>query len=339
MAMELNVRSLTVLLSGLFLFVTVTSAHADNPTDDSSVFDHPGAVKQFIAEMVKEYKFNADVLTALFEKVHIRPSIIAAISRPAESKPWYEYRRIFVNRDRVRGGVLFWNANQAIIRKVAETYKVAPRILVAIVGVETRYGKSTGNYPVLDALSTLAFDYPPRAAFFRRELTQYLLMTREEHLDPLAQKGSYAGAMGMPQFISSSFRHYAVDFDKDGKRDLWNNTADALGSIANYFKLHGWRYGQPIANRVTVSGSKYRGMIDNDNLIPRFTPEQMRQAGVSLDGKVPNNLKGCLIQLDSGNGPEYWAVWKNFYVISRYNHSALYAMAVKQLGDAINQSR
>ncbi|MEJ2361728.1 MAG: lytic murein transglycosylase B [Gammaproteobacteria bacterium] len=333
-------RSLTILLSILFLSMTAISASADTPDKDPGVFsENPGPVKQFIADMVKEYKFDADKLTALFKQVRIHPSIIEAISRPAESKPWYQYRQIFVNRERVRGGVLFWNANKAIIQKVAETYKVSPQILVAIVGVETRYGKHTGRYPVIDALSTLAFDYPPRAKFFRSELSQYLLMTREENLNPLAQKGSYAGAMGMPQFISSSFRHYAVDFDKDGKRDLWNNIADALGSVANYFSKHGWRYGQPIATRVTVSGLKYREMIDNTGLKPRYTPEQMRLAGVRLDKNVPANIKGCLIKLDSGNGPEYWAAWENFYVISRYNHSALYAMAVNQLGDAINKSR
>ena len=335
MAMELNVRSLTILLSGLLLSVSACASSAEDPT----VFEHPGAVKQFISEMVKEYKFNADKLNALFKQVHLHQSIIDAISRPAESKPWYQYRSIFVNRERVRGGVLFWNQHQDIIKTVADTYKIAPEILVAIVGVETRYGQHTGRYPVIDSLSTLAFAYPPRASFFRGELKQYLLMTREEGLDPLVQKGSYAGAMGMPQFISSSFRHYAVDFDKDGKRDLWDNTADALGSIANYFSKHGWRYKQPIATRVTVSGLKYREMIDNTSLKPRFTPEQMRLAGVALGSKVPDNIKGCLIKLDSGNGPEYWAAWENFYVISRYNHSALYAMAVHQLGNEILKSR
>ena len=332
--MELNVRSLTILLSSLLLSVLSPNASADDP----SVFEYPGPVNQFIAEMAKEYKFDPDSLTTMFKQVHVHQSIIDAISRPAEAKPWYEYRQIFVNRERVRGGVLFWNENKDIIAKVAETYQVAPEILVAIVGVETRYGTHTGSYPVIDSLSTLAFAYPPRAKFFRGELKQYLLMTREEGLDPLQQKGSYAGAMGMPQFISSSFRNYAIDFDKDGKRDLWDNTADAIGSIANYFKKHGWAYQQPIANKVTVSGIKYREMI-SESLKPSFTAEQMRLAGVTLDGSVPDDLKGCLIELDSGHGPEYWAVWQNFYVISRYNHSALYAMAVHQLGDEILNSR
>jgi membrane-bound lytic murein transglycosylase B len=327
-------RSLTILISGLFMAMFSAGSYADDPT----AFEHPEQVKSFIAEMVKEHNFDSASLTKLFKQVHLHQSIIDAISRPAESKPWYEYRPIFVNRERVRGGVLFWNQNKAIIAKAAETYKVAPEILVAIVGVETRYGTHTGSYPVIDSLSTLAFAYPPRARFFRKELKQYLLMTREENLDPLQQKGSYAGAMGMPQFISSSFRHYAVDFDKDGKRNLWDNVADALGSVANYFKQHGWRYHRPIATKVSVSGLKYRELID-DSLKPRFTPEQMRLAGVALDDSVPADEKGCLIELDSGDGPEYWAVWENFYVISRYNHSALYAMAVHQLSNEILQSR
>lgn len=328
-------RSLSILIFGFFLVAHAYAAESDDPT----AFEHPEPVRQFIAEMVKEYKFNADNLVALFKKVHIHQSIIDAISKPAESKPWYEYRPIFVNRERVRGGVIFWNANKDIIDKISSAYQVAPEILVAIVGVETRYGQHTGKYPVIDSLSTLAFGYPPRAHFFRGELKQYLLMTREEGLDPLQQKGSYAGAMGMPQFISSSFRHYAVDFDKDGKRDLWSNTADALGSIANYFVRHGWQPGQPIATRVTVSGLKYREMIDNKSLKPKYTPEQMRLAGVVLDAKLPEDIKGCLIKLNGGDGPEYWAVWQNFYVISRYNHSPLYSMAVHQLGQEILKSR
>lgn len=334
MAMELSVRSLTVLLACLLFAVAPASVRAEDPT----ALANPAAVNAFIAKMVKEHNFNSASLTELFEKVHLHQSIIDAISRPAESKPWFEYRQIFVNRERVRGGVLFWDENKDIIAKAAEAYQVAPEILVAIVGVETRYGKNTGNYPVIDSLSTLAFAYPPRAKFFQSELEQYLLMTREESLDPLQQKGSYAGAMGMPQFISSSFRRYAVDFDRDGKRNLWDNTSDALGSVANYFHKHGWRYNKPVAEKVTVSGLKYRELID-DSLKPRFTPEQMRLAGVALNGNVPADNKGCLIELDSGNGPEYWAVWENFYVISRYNHSALYAMAVHQLSNEIMQSR
>lgn len=332
--MELNVRHPVILLFSFYisLFSQTVCAHPPETFEDWE------PIQQFIQEMVQEHKFDHAALTELFKHSRKYQSILDAISRPAEAKPWYEYKQIFVNRERVRGGVLFWNDNADIIQKVAKQYRVAPEIMVAIVGVETRYGKHKGQYPVLDSLSTLAFAYPPRSSFFRGELKQYLLMSREEKFDPLDQKGSYAGAMGMPQFISSSFRRYAVDFDGDGKRDLWENTADVLGSVANYFKRHGWMAGQPIAHRVSVSGLKYRSLIDGE-LKPHYSPEQLRLAGVILPDGVPPDLKGNLIKLDGGDGPEYWAVWNNFYVISRYNHSALYSMAVLQLGSQIAQSR
>jgi len=332
--MELNVRSPVVLLFSLSISLFSHASSAHQPAS----FEDWEPIQQFIQEMVKEHKFDHAGLTELFKHSRKYQSILDAISRPAEAKPWYEYRQIFVNRERVRGGTLFWNDNADIIQKVANQYQVAPEIMVAIVGVETRYGKHKGRYPVLDSLSTLAFAYPPRSHFFRAELKQYLLMSREEKFNPLEQKGSYAGAMGMPQFISSSFRRYAVDFDGDGKRDLWENTADVFGSVANYFKRHGWEAGQPIAHRVSVSGLKYRSLIDGE-LKPRYSPEELRLAGVILPDGVPSDLKGNLIELDGGDGPEYWAVWNNFYVISRYNHSALYSMAVFQLGKQIAQSR
>lgn len=317
---------------GIVLNAIPVTAHQPDKFDDMQ------PIEQFIREMVAEHRFDKRSLTELFSQSRKHQSILDAISRPAEAKPWYEYRKIFLTRERVRGGVLFWNDNAETIKKVADTYQIPPQIMVAIIGVETRYGKHKGRYPVLDSLSTLAFAYPPRAKFFRSELKEYLLMTREEKFDPLQQKGSYAGAMGMPQFISSSFRNYAVDFDRDGKRDLWDNIADAVGSVGNYFKKHGWKPGQPIAHKVSVSGLKYRELID-DSLKPRYSPEDLRLAGVLLPDGIPNDIKGSLIALDSGDGPEYWAVWHNFYVISRYNHSALYSMAVFQLGNEIVNSR
>lgn len=333
--MKLNRRTLVLLCTMLIVAPPVTNAHANDPAP----FEDMAPIHEFIDEMATKHQFDPLELKAVFSQVRRHQSILDAISRPAESKPWYQYRPIFMTRERVRGGVLFWNENEDIIARAAEKFRVAPEILVAIVGVETRYGQHTGNYPVLDSLSTLAFAYPPRAGFFRSELEQYLLMTREERLDPLQQKGSYAGAMGMPQFISSSFRHYAVDFDGDGKRNLWDNTADAIGSVANYFRKHGWKQGEPVAHRVKVSGLKYRELIDDSIKPPRFSPDEMRLAGVALPDDLPDDLKGTLLELDSGDGPEYWAVWHNFYVISRYNRSALYSMAVYQLSQEIVDSR
>jgi membrane-bound lytic murein transglycosylase B len=327
-------RFLTKILFILLLPVTSVVSAADKP----HAFEDKTAINQFIDEMVKEHKFDRKVLTSVFDKARLHPSIIKAISKPAESKPWYAYREIFLTKGRIEGGVKFWNENKDILKKVSEKYGVPEQIMIAIIGVETRYGKHKGSYPVIDALSTLAFAYPPRSKFFRSELKQFLIMTREESIDPLEQKGSYAGAMGMPQFISSSFRHYAVDFDEDGQRDLWNNVADAAGSVGNYFSVHGWKKGQPIATKVKVSGLKYRDLIDG-NLKPRYSADELRLAGVALPGNLPMDLRGTLIALDSGDGPEYWVVWHNFYVISRYNHSALYAMAVYQLSNEIVDSR
>ena len=196
-----------------------------------------------------------------------------------------------------------------------------------------------GTFPVIDSLATLAFAYPPRSEFFRGELKQYLLMTREEKIDPLKQLGSYAGAMGMPQFISSSFRSYAVDFDGDGYRDLWNSTADAIGSVANYFKRHGWKKGQPVVASVTTEGNKFKQLIGAD-LIPSWSYGKLRQHGIRFKKKYPAYLKGVLLELDSGTKqPEYWVGWQNFYVISRYNHSAHYSMAVYQLAQEIRKQR
>ena len=295
------------------------------------------AVRNFINEMVEQHAFKANELQAVFDQANLHQSILDAISRPAESKPWYEYRPIFVTTERSKGGARFWQDHADTLQQANETFGVPQEIIVAIIGVETRYGRNTGNYPVLDALSTLAFAYPPRSSFFRKELKEYLLMTREEGLPPAEQLGSYAGAMGMPQFIPSSFRNSAVDFDHDGKRDLWNSPADAIGSVGNYFKRHYWKPGQPIASPVKVHGNRYQALIDDDNLNPRYSPQELMDNGVILPQGLPKDLKGVLIQLESDNGPEYWVGWHNFYVISRYNHSALYSMAVYQLSQQIKQ--
>ena len=294
------------------------------------------AVRNFINEMVEQHAFTANELQAVFDEANLHQSILDAISRPAESKPWFEYRPIFVTPDRSKSGARFWQEHADTLQQANEVFGVPQEIIVAIIGVETRYGRHTGKYPVLDALSTLAFAYPPRSSFFRKELKEYLLMTREEGLPPGKQLGSYAGAMGMPQFIPSSFRNYAVDFDNDGKRDLWTSTADAIGSVGNYFKRHHWKPGHPIASPVKVHGSRYQALID-DNLKPRYSPQELMDNGVILPQGLPADLKGVLIQLETRNGPEYWVGWHNFYVISRYNHSALYSMAVYQLSQQIKQ--
>ena len=324
------------LLLGLaLLFASQASAKAtyfagDNPQ-----------INDFINEMVKEHQFDAQELKHLFSKTRRHQSILDAIARPAESKPWYEYRPIFLTRDRLKGGLKFWRENEALLRRARETYGVPEEIIVAIIGVETRYGKHAGRYLVMDALATLAFAYPPRSPFFRKELKEYLLMTREEGLDPLQQKGSYAGAMGMPQFMPSSFRQYAVDFSGDGHRNLWSNPEDVIGSVANYFKRHHWKEGQPIAYKVRVTGDAYKKLLGKKHHIlkPHLTQKQLREHGVQLPKGLPANMQGSLIELDGVNGPEQWVVWHNFYVISRYNHSALYSMSVFQLSQQLRENR
>ena len=322
--------------STVMLLVTVfsqTSAAAPTSSIDAD------KIRSFAEEMAQQHKFDQSELEKLLKNARIHQSILDAISRPAEAKPWHEYRPIFLTKQRINGGVAFWNDNALSLKQASKKYGVPAEIITAIIGVETRYGRHKGRFPVIDSLSTLAFAYPPRSRFFRSELKHFLLMTREENINPLKQQGSYAGAMGLPQFISSSFRNYAVDFDGDGTRDLWNNTADAIGSVANYFKRHGWKQGQPIAHRAIIQGEQYKKLL-TEGLKPKWSVAQLKSHGVKLAQEVPATLQGKLLELDTGTSqPEYWVGWHNFYVITRYNHSAHYSMAVYQLAKEIRAQR
>ena len=305
---------------------------------DSQIVSERDDVKVFIDKMADKHGFDRKKLTTLFTQVELKQKIIDAISRPAEGKPWFQYRPIFVTRTRINEGVDFWNENQKLLEQAEEKYGVPPEIVVAIIGVETRYGRHKGGYRVMDSLSTLAFEYPKRAKFFRSELEQYLLLAREEGLDPMSIKGSYAGAMGKAQFISSSYRNYAVDFDGDGKRDLWNNTADAIGSVANYFKRHKWQAGGDVIAPAIVGGDHIKALVGK-GIKPHSTVADLRQRGVTAKTKLDSGALGALIELQTQAGHEYWLGLNNFYVITRYNHSELYAMAVYQLGQAIMKQR
>lgn len=317
--------------------LSTMSASATIALDEQIVSERED-VKTFIQEMVSKHQFDAKKLTTLFANVKLKQKIIDAISRPAEGKPWFEYRPIFVTKTRIDEGVKFWNENEATLLAAEEKYGVPPEIIVAIIGVETRYGRHKGGYRVMDSLSTLAFAYPERGEFFRSELEQYLLLAREEKLNPMDIKGSYAGAMGKSQFISSSYRNYAVDFDGDGKRDLWNNNADAIGSVANYFKRHKWQPGGAVAAPAIV-GSNHIQLLVKEGYKPHSTVSELRQRGVTAKSKVDPEALGALIELKQAAGHEYWLGLNNFYVITRYNHSPLYAMAVHQLGQAIIAKR
>ena len=322
----IRILSLNILLAFILMATNATAGD----------FSEKKAVKAFIKEMVKKHKFNKQHLEKLFSRAKLYDSILEAIARPAESKPWHQYRPIFVTKKRAKGGIEFWEKNKTALARAEKQYGVPQEIIVAIIGVETRYGKHAGSYPVFDSLATLAFAYPPRASFFKSELEHFLLMSREENFDARKLLGSYAGAMGMPQFISSSFRRYAVDFDGDGKRDLWNNPTDAIGSVANYFRKHHWKAGQPVTHKVDVHGENYKSLITK-SLKPSHTQLELLLNGVVLPTKIKKDLKGKLLQLKKLHNPEYWVAWNNFYVITRYNHSALYSMAVYQLSQKIKQ--
>lgn len=295
-------------------------------------------MRAFVEEMATKHGFDRVGLRALLAGTRFQDDIIRAISRPAEAKPWYEYRGIFVTLARIEGGVRFWRDNEALLRRAEQEFGVAPEIIVAILGVETRYGGTTGKYRVLDALATLAFGYPPRASFFRGQLEALLLLAREEGINPAQVKGSYAGAMGLPQFIPTSYRAFAVDFDGDGRRDLLNSRADAIGSVANYFKQHGWQRGGMVTVPARTSGMGLESLV-KAGMKPSLGVEELAARGVYGDAVLPRNTLASLVRLEGRSGDEYWLGLNNFYAITRYNHSNLYAMAVFQLSQEILELR
>jgi membrane-bound lytic murein transglycosylase B len=260
--------------------------------------------------------------------------ILKKITRPAEALPWYRYRKLFLNDSRIDEGVKFWQDHAQLLAEAQRRYGVPAEIIVAIIGVETRYGQHTGKHRVLDALYTLAFDYPARSAFFQKELENYLLLCREEHLNPADLLGSYAGAMGMPQFMPSSFRNYAADFDRDGRRDIWHNDADVIASIANYFAKHHWQVGQGIALPATVSGTHYQRALNN-TLKPDLRLAELESLDLKISVPLALDTKVKVLALKQEQGEELWVGLDNFYCLTRYNQSPLYAMAVFQLSQAI----
>ncbi len=315
-----------LLLYLLLGIINLADANTDRATQQEA----------FIKNMQTQYGFDHAKLKALLDEAVVSQSILNAISKPAEKKlVWHQYRDLFIQEKRIKEGVDFWQQNSEKLRQAEKEFGVPAEIIIAIIGVETFYGRITGSYRVIDALHTLAFYYPKRASFFKKELAQFLLLAREQGFDPLSLKGSYAGAMGLPQFISSSYRHYAIDYDGDGVINIWNNNNDVIGSVANYLAEHGWQQDKPIIKRVAVQGKNYKQYI-NKGLKFDLSPTMLKQVGVMDSDSVfeqGESLK--LFEYQFENDYQYWLAHKNFYVITRYNHSALYAMAVYQLATKI----
>jgi membrane-bound lytic murein transglycosylase B len=295
-------------------------------------------VQAYIEELVSEHGFSKAELNEVFEDAERQQSIIDRMERPAERRlKWYEYRNNFITDARVDKGVEFWANNEAALLAAEANYNVSAEYIVAILGIETSFGSYMGSDRVLDALSTLAFDYPPRSKFFRSELTQFLLLVREEGRKAGELKGSYAGAMGYGQFIPSSYRAYAVDFDGDGMRDIWHNKTDAIGSVANYFNKHGWRGDGPVVVEAAVT-SQAADAAANQGMALKVTVNDLRLLGVEV-ADLEGDAKAALFRMEQRNGPEYWVGLHDFYVITRYNRSPMYALAVHQLSQTIKAKR
>ena len=297
---------------------------------------HRPEIAQFIKEVVShEEGWSRKAVVRLLAKAQPQPKVLEIMGRPLERvAPWWEYREHFMTQERVEKGAQLWLDHQLTLERIAAEYQVPPEYLVAILGVETFYGRTTGKYRVLDALATLAFDYPPRATYFRGELEQFLLLTRENKLDPLTISGSYAGAMGVPQFMPSVYRRYAVDADTDKKRDLWTSWDDILASVANYLHEWGWTPGTPVIAETTLDPDP-SFQIEPRNLELNETVASLGAHGVKVDLDMPTDTPVVLISAEQRDGPAYRVGFHNFYVITRYNHSARYAMTVYDLATAV----
>jgi membrane-bound lytic murein transglycosylase B len=311
----------------LFLMFAMPAAYAVD-------LDQPN-VQEFMASMVEEYDYDPEVLRNILGDAEKKDSILEAISKPAErTLNWDEYRQIFLTEERIDAGAAFWRDNRAALEDIERHTGVPIEMLVGIIGVETYFGRITGGHRVVDALATLAFYYPPRSKFFRSELEHFLLLVREEDMDAADAFGSYAGAMGRPQFMPSSYRAYAVDSTGDGKRDIWNDWKDVAGSIANYFNAHGWQAGEEVVSRATI-GSQWNGEYPENILKAEETVAALSDRGVMFATELPGDSAAQLLTLEGPDGDEHWVGFHNFFVITRYNRSVMYALAVYQLGHEI----
>jgi membrane-bound lytic murein transglycosylase B len=292
-------------------------------------------VRSFSAEMVSKHGFDPAWVDTMLLSATSQPAIIEAMNRPAEkTKPWFEYRGRFISERRIREGVAFWQANREPLERIAAERGVPPEIIVGIIGVETFYGTITGKYRVLDALATLAFDYPPRAPYFRAELEEFLLLAREHGMDPLQVTGSYAGAMGAPQFMPRSVRAYARDGDGNDKIDLWSTWPDVFASVANFLKVHGWVTGEPVVVPATLFDPD-NVVIDGTKLATQETVDSLQRKGVEFEVLLPESAPTMFVAVRGPLGPAHFVGYKNLWVITRYNRSVLYAMTVNELAESV----
>jgi membrane-bound lytic murein transglycosylase B len=330
------------LAASLLLCLAAGPLQASKPAAPPSYAERK-EVQAFINEVAGKDGVNREQLQKLFAGAYKQQPIIDSISKPAEhTLTWGQYRKIFITEKRIKGGVDFHNTHLEVLKRASRQYGLAPEIIVAVIGVETMYGERKGSYRVIDALSTLTFDYPPRANFFRQQLREFLLLEREAGIPLDTATGSYAGAMGYPQFIPSSYRDFAVDFDSDNRIDLINNPVDAIGSVGNYFHQHKWSKNDPVAFRAKFTGTpeqeKALESQVNQSLSPNTTLGAARAAGLTIARDLPDGTPVMIMKLEGSKGTQYWLGLNNFYVITRYNHSSLYAMAVFQLSNRIKES-
>lgn len=303
----------------------------------SKLFGERADVQAFIQEMVQQYHFDADELTALFNRVQEKPQILAKIQRPFEDrKQWFEYRDYFVTEKRVREGVEFWKQYEKALARAEKRYDIPVAIIVAIIGVESNYGEYLGEFKVLEALANIAFRYKPRSDFFRTQLVEFLLLCSEKQIDPTVPLGSYAGAIGQPQFMPRAFREYAVDFNNSGSIDLTHNEEDVIGSIANFLKEHGWEKD----GKILVAAKKeqsYSESLPVNVLEEQFTVERLVKAGLSPLAEVKAHTRFGIIRLMEREGPKYWLGLHNMYVLTQYNTHIQYGMVVYELSQRISK--
>jgi len=328
-------KTLATLLLGLLAGLMPLSSQAEK----TQRFADEDEVRVFISAMHDQYGFDITHLARHFAAIHPNAAVLRAIrpaAVPEQQRSWQRYRERFVNARRNEGGQRFWQENEATLQRAEAVYGVPAEVIVAIVGIETEYGRNMGKFSVFEALASLAFYYPPRAAFFRNELEQFLLLARENGVSPLDIKGSYAGAIGIPQFMPSSQRRYAVDFDGDDRVDLRNSTADAIGSVARFLQQHGWQTGAPIAVPARVEGDP--ASLVAAGIKPATPLQDLTKQGVVADGDA--DRPAALIDLVTPDAEtEYWVGFENFYVITRYNRSSFYAMSVFQLAETLRETR